>query len=183
MTLRGIFASRLARIVAFFLSSAARVLRNAARFRSVGLVLWRVPISGPFPDIADHVVEAVAVWRKCRHRRGAVKAVVAAVFVRKVALPGVSHVLAAGREFVAPGELGTVETATRGEFPFGFGRQLLASPSCVGECIAKRHMHHRMIVERVDVALRPVGMPPVGALRVGPPRAKIFQIDRMAAVA
>ena len=57
MTLREIFALRLARIVAFLLVSAARILRNAARFRRVGLVLWRVPISGPFPDIADHVME------------------------------------------------------------------------------------------------------------------------------
>src|SRR6476660_465652 len=97
--------------------------------------------------------------------------------MRKVALPGVGHVLAAGREFVPPGELGTVKAATRGEFPFGFGRQLLASPFCVGECIAKRHMHHGMMIARVDVALRPVWMPPVGTLCVGPPLAEIFQID------
>src|SRR5262245_17742032 len=61
--LAGDFCSPLAGIVAVFLASAARVLRNAARLWSVGLVLWREPVSGPFPDIADHVVEAVAVWR------------------------------------------------------------------------------------------------------------------------
>ena len=66
--LAGNFCSRLTRIVAFFLSPAARVLRNAARFWSVSLVLGRGPISGPFPDIADHVVEAVAIWRKGRDR-------------------------------------------------------------------------------------------------------------------
>ena len=70
---------------------------------------------------------------------------------------------AAGREFVAPSELGAVEAAARGEFPFGLSRQVFAGPACAGERIAERHMHHGVIVERVDVALRPVGMPPVGA--------------------
>src|SRR5262249_596493 len=39
-------------------------------------------------------------------------------------------------------------------------------------------MHHRMIIARVDAALRPVGVPPISTLGVGPPLAKIFQIDR-----
>ena len=85
------------------------------------------------------------------------------------------QVLAAGREFAAPGELGTIKSATRGEFPFGFARQLLASPRCVGDRIAERHMHHRMIIARVDVALRPVGVPPISTLGVGLPLAKIFR--------
>ena len=101
------------------------------------------------------------------------------VLARKFALPGVGHVSAARRELVAPGELGAVEAAARGEFPFGFGRQLLAGPLRVGERIAKRHMHDGMIVEPVDVALRPVGMPPVRALGEGPPLAEVAQIDRM----
>ena len=71
--------------------------------------------------------------------------------------------LAAGREFIAPGELGAVETAARGKFPFGFGRQILAGPFGVGERIAIGDVHDRMIVEPVDVALRPVGMAPVRA--------------------
>ena len=36
-----------------------------------------------------------------------------------------------------------------------------------------------MIITRVDVALRPVGVPPVSTLGVGPPLVEIFQIDRM----
>ena len=52
-----------------------------------------------------------------------------AVMARKLALPGIGHVLAAGRELVAPGIFGAVEPATRGEFPFRLGRQVLASPS------------------------------------------------------
>ena len=36
-----------------------------------------------------------------------------------------------------------------------------------------------MVVERVDVALRPVGMAPVGALRELPPLAPVAQVDRV----
>ena len=39
-------------------------------------------------------------------------------------------------------------------------------------------MHDRMIVERVDIALRAVGMAPVGALEKSPPLRPSLQIDR-----
>src|SRR5262245_14891565 len=59
----------LARVVAALLAPAARVLRDAARLRRVGLVLRGIPVGRPFPDIADHVVKAVSVGRECRDRR------------------------------------------------------------------------------------------------------------------
>jgi hypothetical protein len=52
--------------------------------------------------------------------------------MRELPLPGVGQVLAAGRELVGPGKLGTIEPAACGEFPFGLGRQLLAGPPGVG---------------------------------------------------
>ena len=70
---------RLAGVVALLLAPAARILRDAARPCRVGLVLGGEPVGGPFPDVADHVVEAVAVRRErasparcARSRRGAV---------------------------------------------------------------------------------------------------------------
>ena len=54
--------------------------------------------------------------------------------------------LAAGSEFIAPGELGAVETTSGGEFPFGLGRQLLARPFGVSECIGISDMHNWVIV-------------------------------------
>jgi hypothetical protein len=42
---------RLTRVVARALGPAARILRDAADFQSVGLVLLRIPIARPFPDI------------------------------------------------------------------------------------------------------------------------------------
>ena len=73
--------------------------------------------------------------------------------------------LAAWRKFVAPGKFGAVEPTARGKFPFGFGRQILARPFGVSQRVAEGDVHDRMIVEPVDVALRPVGMTPIGAFK------------------
>src|SRR5580693_1953061 len=77
--LAGDFDLRLAGVVALRLAAAARIFRHTARLRRVGLVLLRVPIGGPLPDIADHVVDAVAVGRKRRYGRRAIETVLAAV--------------------------------------------------------------------------------------------------------
>src|SRR6202012_5773845 len=53
----------LAGIEALLGASAARIPWNAARLRRVGLVPRGIPVGGPFPDIADHVVDAVSVRR------------------------------------------------------------------------------------------------------------------------
>src|ERR1700761_7048896 len=60
-------------VVAVDLAATARILRDAASLHGVCLMLWRIPIGRPFPDVADHVVEAVAVRRKCADRRRALK--------------------------------------------------------------------------------------------------------------
>ena len=38
-------------------------------------------------------------------------------------------------------------------------------------------MHNWVVVQSVDVALRPVGMAPICTPQVRPPLAKVFQID------
>src|SRR5579872_264537 len=117
--LAGNFDPRLARVEAAFFAAASRVLWNAARLRRVCFVLLRPPVGGPFPHVADHVVDAVGVGRERHHRRGALEAVLTKIFVRGIALPGVGAVLPAGLELIAPGELGAVESATRGVLPLG----------------------------------------------------------------
>jgi hypothetical protein len=74
---------RRVRIVAGLLAPAARILRNAARFRHGGFVLGRPPIRRPFLDIADHFVEAVAIRRKGLYRRGACVTVEGEILVRE----------------------------------------------------------------------------------------------------
>jgi hypothetical protein len=156
---------RLTRVVARGLGSAARIFWNAARLRCIGLVLQRIPIGRPFPDIADHVMEAVAVGRECGDGRCALEAVRTKILARKFTLPGVRHIFSAGHELIAPGKLGAVETAARGKFPFGLGGQVLAGPFGVSRRVRERHMHNRMIVEPLDIALRAVGVAPVRPLR------------------
>src|ERR1700730_18340581 len=99
----------LAGVVARFLTTAPRIRWDVAGLVSVGFVSRRVPFAGPFPHVADHVVDAVAVRRECCYRGCAIVSVKLEVLVWKRALPGVCHLLAARREFIAPGELGAVD--------------------------------------------------------------------------
>src|SRR4249920_3881917 len=76
------FDVRLVRVVAVFLAAAARIFRNAARLWRIGFVLSRIPIGRPFPDIADHVVQAVAVRWEGIDWRGAFVAVLMEILQR-----------------------------------------------------------------------------------------------------
>ena len=113
-------------VEAIDLTAAAWILRNAASLGGIGLMLWRIPVGRPFPDVADHVVQPVAVWRECTDRRGALEAIGIGILARELSLPGVGHVTAVRRQLVAPCELGAVEAAARRKLPFGFGREFLA---------------------------------------------------------
>src|SRR5262252_10408472 len=117
--LAGNFDLRLARVVALLFTTAPRILRNTAGLRCVRFVPSRPPIGGPFPNVADHVVESVAVRRKSPDRGGSLVAVGRKVFVREGSLPSVCHLVSAGRELIAPGEFGAVKPAARGELPLG----------------------------------------------------------------
>lgn len=54
------------------------------------LVIDLPPVRGPFPHIADHIVEPVLVRREGIHRSGRFKPVVSGVFFWKCPLPDVS---------------------------------------------------------------------------------------------
>src|SRR5215211_804720 len=110
---------RRGRVVTAVLAAAARVLRDAAGFRRVALVLLRVPVGRPFPDIADHVVDAMTVRRERGDWGGPLEAVAVRVLPRKLALPGVGHVPAVRRQLVAPCVVRALEAAARRKLPFG----------------------------------------------------------------
>src|SRR5690349_12276603 len=74
-------------VIAVRLAGTTRVLGDAAGLCGIRLVLWRIPIGGPFPDVADHVVHAITIRRECADGRSALKAVRIGVLARKVALP------------------------------------------------------------------------------------------------
>src|SRR6476620_8850621 len=95
-------------VIAVRLAATARVLRNAASLHGIRLMLWRIPVGRPFPDVADHVVQTVTVRWEYGDRRRALKAVSTGVLVRESTLPGIGHVTAGRREIIAPRELGAV---------------------------------------------------------------------------
>src|SRR6478609_9862465 len=90
-------------VIAVGLAATARILRDAASLRGICLMLWRIPIGRPFPDVPDHVVEAIPIRRERVHRRSALKTVGICVLAREFTLPGIGHVTAGRCEFIAPG--------------------------------------------------------------------------------
>ena len=88
-----------------------------------------VPVGTPFPHVAGHVVQAVAVRRERIDRRGPEVAVGQRVLGRELALPHVHAVLAIGLEVVAPRKELSFEPTARRELPFGLRRQPLAGTS------------------------------------------------------
>src|SRR6188472_401985 len=95
------------------------------------LVIGYIEVSGPFPHIADHVVEAIAVGRVSADRRGALISILHQVLPRELALPGIGNAFSSGLELIAPSELFAVKSSARGELPLGFGGELFAGPSRV----------------------------------------------------
>src|SRR5262249_24093394 len=107
-----------------------------------------IPVAGPLPDIADHIEKAVASWRKGSHRRGA--PVGADPPLRELAMPGVSHRLAAGHELAAPGKFRAFEPASRRELPLRFGWEILARPARIGLCVLIGYVHGRVAIKAAN---------------------------------
>src|SRR3954447_14894185 len=170
---------RIAVVMAVGLTAAAGIYWDAACLRRIGGMPSREPIRGPLPDIADHVVEAVAVRRKASDRRCPRVAVAGEVFVRKRALPGIRHMAAAGREFLAPCKLGPIEAAACGVFPLGFRRQFLARPGGIGFGVCIRNVHHRVIVETLVRSAPTVRTPPICTELKAPPLRPVPEVDRV----
>ena len=164
-------------IVARLLGGVARICRDAAYLPPAGLVFRRIPISGPLPDVADHVMDAEAVRWKRGHRRGTLVPVCAEVLRGEITLPSVCKMLPAGRELRTPSEFGTVEAATGREFPLRLGRQLLASPLRIRQCVAIGDVDDRMIAEFGSRAAWTVWPAPIGTELELPPLLPAAQID------
>src|SRR5262249_52872521 len=100
----------LTRVEAAAFGATPWVFRDTAGFRCVSLVLRRIPVVSPFPDIADHVVETVAVRRKCFHRRGTLETARAALLMRKLTLPCICHLVIVGHELITPRVVGSLKS-------------------------------------------------------------------------
>jgi hypothetical protein len=90
---------RIAWIIA--LSRSTRVATNVFA-GGLDVAIGPIPVTAPLPNVASHVVQAVAIGREGAHRRSSYKSIFATVSNRKYSLPGIGHVFAARLEFVTP---------------------------------------------------------------------------------
>src|SRR5215211_5260833 len=89
------------RIVALLPCPTAGI--DAAATVTFRLVMIPIPVSSPLPDVARHVEQPVAVGRERPDRRCPLELVGPQVLDGELALPGVRHHFALGREVVPPG--------------------------------------------------------------------------------
>src|SRR5262245_46783877 len=77
------------RIKALVALSAFGVKARAARVIDLAVLL--IPIGGPLPHVAGHIVETITVGRKTAYRRRALETIFFKVLPGKFTLPGVGH--------------------------------------------------------------------------------------------
>src|SRR5207253_1126434 len=99
-----------------------------------------VPVARPFPDVTDHVVEAVAIGLEAANRRGPGVAILVGVVDGEDALPAIRDRLALRIERARPVVL-AVATAARGKFPLRLGRKLASAPARISKRILVGDMH------------------------------------------
>src|SRR5450432_1146734 len=163
-------------IVTLLLGASAWIVDSAARLINLRVLL--VPVRGPLPNIARHVIEPEAIGRIGTAWRSPLVTILQQVTVRKLALPGVGHVPAAWREFSSPDELGRVEPTTRGKFPHGLARQVFARPLRVCFGVLEGDVDDRMIAQLADRTCRSSRMTPVGAANIDPPVICVADVHR-----
>src|SRR5262245_16470811 len=99
------------------------------------IIIGQIPIGAPFPNIARHVEQAIAIRWKSGDGRGGPETIFRGVLSRESPLPNICGPFAAGFLFVAPNIWLAIETSTRRIFPFSLRRQTLACPLAIGDCI------------------------------------------------
>src|SRR5206468_1329186 len=101
--------ARLARVITVLDRRPAGIVGHAAGLLSIRLLVpVAVPIARPFPHVAGHFMQAVAIRRKGLHGSGPLEAVAPQVLPRKFALPAIGEMFATGREVIAPRILRTL---------------------------------------------------------------------------
>src|SRR5689334_7513283 len=113
--------------------------------RAYFVIIFTKPVSAPLPYVAGHVVQAIAVRRKCANRRASYEAVGSQVMRRKNALPAIRQILAFRIQLIAPGIFFPGEPAALGIFKLGFGRQTLARPLRISRRIIPGNLRDRLV--------------------------------------
>src|SRR6266516_5431332 len=85
---------RLCRINTLLSCPPSRINRDAARPDRVCWMMLLVPVRRPFPHIASHVIQPIAIGWEGTHGRRPLIAIGEQVLAGKLSLPGVGHHLA-----------------------------------------------------------------------------------------
>src|SRR4029077_13908428 len=131
-----------------------RIARERSLRNQRLIVVVAIPVAGPFPHVAGHVVESVGVRRERGNRGSTLVAVFFRILVWKMPLEGVRHELAAWLQLIAPGVGLSFQPAALREFVFSFLRQALAGPFCVGQHVFIGDVHDRILPAILDRAFR-----------------------------
>lgn len=135
---------------------------------TLSVIIGTIPIRTPFPDVAGHIVESVAIGRKGADRGDAFVAVRGVIFVGKFTLPNVRLPVIGFHSF-APHEGLAIKAAAGGVFPFRFRGETFAGPFGVGGGIFPTNMDDRKFLFAFDGGSGALGLAPVRALAVFPP--------------
>jgi hypothetical protein len=167
---------RLPPVIAGLHDAAPGITRNAAGLVDLVGVPIGIPVGGPVPDVAGHVVEAVRVWWEGADRhRGAVTVIRSP---GKVTVPEIGQPLARRLWLITPYEDHLIAAATCRGLPLGLGRQAAPSPIRVRFGILVADVHHRMIFAATDRRAATFGVAPARAWSPGPPQIDMPKIDR-----
>ena len=161
---------RLCRVVAL-LGRDRLADRRGTQHEAPAATVLGVPVGGPFPDVARHLVQPEAVGRIRAH--GDRRAVARVVAPGEVAMPEVRQAVAGSLRLVAPDERRAVEAAASRALPLGLGRQRLAGPGGVGLGVLAGDVHDRVVADRLPWA-------PARAGRPRPPLLHVAEVDRTA---
>src|SRR6266581_2807618 len=155
-----------------------RIAGDGASRSQLRVVIGPVPVAAPLPYISGEVIKAITVGRELGDRCEAGKAVFTRVFHRKSPLKSVRHDLAARPKFVTPHVKFSSDATARCKFPLRLGRQALARPLGVGDCVIAGDVYSGVFFPPVQTTVGPFGMTPVGASLIAPPLIMIVQRDR-----
>ena len=125
-------------------------------------------VPGPFPDIADHVGQAMPIGGKGSHRRRALEAVTAPGVLWISPRPVVGHDPSARAAFVPPGIDRAVQPAPGGGLELRLGRQVLAGPPGEGQGVGMGDLDHGMIEASAPDRGLALRLSPVGARDIAP---------------
>src|SRR5271169_2899087 len=152
-----------------------RISRHASCDCQLLVVVRAIPVTGPLPHIACHVIQAVTIRRKLRNWSNPRVPVVSGIGVGKMSLVCVGHPLSARPEFVAPRVALSRETSACRKFPLRFRGQTLPRPLGIGQGVRIGHLDDWIFFTTLEIGVRTFGVTPVRSLYEGPPFVRVVK--------